>query len=71
MNLYEELKNIFKDSKFNVVNFQLYIEYQVKKLTINLYVSETLDSIELELNLDKVNTIEELNDRIKKLVNFM
>lgn len=66
MDLYNEIKIMFKDTKYNVVNFTLKIEYQSVICEISLFHKENTNEVNLKIK-DIIN-YDDLKNKIFNII---
>jgi hypothetical protein len=68
--IYKEIKNIFTDTKYGLVDMTIESEYQEEYLTMNLFHKPTGSTIEIKMNILNITEIEQLKEKIKDILNM-
>lgn len=68
--IYKDIKDIFNDTQYGLVSFEIESEYQVEYLTMNLFHKPTGSTIEIKINILDITEINQLKEKIKTLLNI-
>lgn len=68
--IYKDIKDIFIDTPYGLIDYKIEVEYQEEHLTMNLFQKNTADYITLKLNTHKIETIEQLKEKISTILNM-
>lgn len=68
--IYKDIKDLFNDTQYGLVSFKIEVEYQEEHLTMILFKRNTADYITLKINTNEIETIDQLKEKIKTLLNI-
>ena len=68
--IYKEIKNIFNDTKYGLVDMTIESEFQVEYLTMNLFHKPTGSTIKIKMNTLEITDIEQIKEIIKEMLNM-
>lgn len=68
--IYKDIKNIFNDTKYGLVDMTIESEFQVEYLTMNLFHKPTGSTIEIKMNTLDITDVEKIKEKIKTILNI-
>lgn len=68
--IYKEIKNIFNDTKYGLVDMTIESEFQIEYLTMNLFHKSTGSTIKIKMNTLDITDIEQIKEIIKEMLNM-
>ena len=68
--IYKEIKNIFNDTLYGLVDMTIESEFQAEYLTMNLFHKPTGSTIEIKMNTLEITDIEQIKQKIKEILNM-
>lgn len=68
--IYKDIKDIFNDTQYGLVSFKVEVECHTEHLTMILFQRNTADYITLKINTNEIETIDQLKEKIKTLINI-
>ena len=68
--IYKDIKDIFNDTQYGLVDMTIESEFQVECLTMNLFHKPTGSTIEIKMNTLNITDVEQIKEIIKTLINI-